>query len=298
MEVMEGKTETPRRTASQVSALDKIIVAFAGPLFSFLLAVVFATLVWFVGRPVSEAESTTTIGYVAAGFAGRASRVEGRATRFLQSTATRSHGSAAWARTASRGASSAAKATRSQSRLNDRKTAPGDAHVLIPSPSRTTKPWMRKALREIGILPAQTPMVAKVSPDSAAEKAGLQPNDVILRDRRPARLHPGCHRRLREGSSRAHRTRSRSSGTDTTSSSPSPLRAPASRRYSLKAPRRRAGIEKGDTIIAVDGKRCPMASAITDYIEKHRRSADRLHRPGEERLRNVTITPQVPDRRD
>ena len=35
MEVMEGKTETPRELLPQVSALDKIIVAFAGPLFSF-----------------------------------------------------------------------------------------------------------------------------------------------------------------------------------------------------------------------------------------------------------------------
>src|SRR5271156_6590670 len=43
MEVMEGKTETPREALPPVSALDKIIVAFAGPLFSFGLAVVFAT---------------------------------------------------------------------------------------------------------------------------------------------------------------------------------------------------------------------------------------------------------------
>ena len=64
MEVMEGKTETPRELLPQVSALDKIIVAFAGPLFSFLLAIAFATLVWLAGRPVSEAEATTTVGYV------------------------------------------------------------------------------------------------------------------------------------------------------------------------------------------------------------------------------------------
>src|SRR6266853_1489674 len=44
--------------------MDKIIVAFAGPLFSFLLALAFAVVVMIVGRPVSEAEMTTTIGYV------------------------------------------------------------------------------------------------------------------------------------------------------------------------------------------------------------------------------------------
>src|SRR2546430_565982 len=37
-----------------------------------------------------------------------------------------------------------------------------------------TKAWMRKALRQIEILPAETPLVAKVEPDSPAAKAGLQ----------------------------------------------------------------------------------------------------------------------------
>src|SRR5688572_8738003 len=54
MEVMEGKVETPREQLPPISALDKIIVAFAGPLFSFLLAIIFAVIVWKVGRPVSE----------------------------------------------------------------------------------------------------------------------------------------------------------------------------------------------------------------------------------------------------
>src|ERR1043165_9268031 len=33
MEVMEGKTDTPREQLPSISVLDKIIVAFAGPLF-------------------------------------------------------------------------------------------------------------------------------------------------------------------------------------------------------------------------------------------------------------------------
>ena len=43
---------------------DKILVAVAGPLSSLGLAAVFAGAVWWMGRPVSEAEATTTIGYV------------------------------------------------------------------------------------------------------------------------------------------------------------------------------------------------------------------------------------------
>src|SRR5687768_8557956 len=64
MEVMEGKVETPREQLPPITALDKIIVAAAGPLFSLLLAFVFAVVVWQVGRPVSEAEGTRIIGYV------------------------------------------------------------------------------------------------------------------------------------------------------------------------------------------------------------------------------------------
>src|SRR5437764_13689464 len=61
MDMIEGKADIDRARLPQISALDKIIVAIAGPLFSFLLAVVFAIFIWVVGRPVSESEATTII---------------------------------------------------------------------------------------------------------------------------------------------------------------------------------------------------------------------------------------------
>src|ERR671936_2670603 len=64
MDIIEGKADLDREKLPAISALDKIIVAFAGPLFSFALAVVFAVIIWAVGRPVSESEATTTVGYV------------------------------------------------------------------------------------------------------------------------------------------------------------------------------------------------------------------------------------------
>src|SRR5512136_28504 len=54
MEAIEGKTEASAEPLPPISAVDKILVAFAGPLFSFLLALLFAVVVWVVGRPVSE----------------------------------------------------------------------------------------------------------------------------------------------------------------------------------------------------------------------------------------------------
>ena len=53
MDIIEGKADVDRAQLPKISALDKIIVAFAGPLFSVLLALFFACVVWAVGHPVS-----------------------------------------------------------------------------------------------------------------------------------------------------------------------------------------------------------------------------------------------------
>src|SRR3954466_6270263 len=64
MDIIEGKADLDRAKLPKISALDKIIVAFAGPVFSLLLALFFAGVVWAVGHPVGEAEATSTIGYI------------------------------------------------------------------------------------------------------------------------------------------------------------------------------------------------------------------------------------------
>src|SRR5437764_4941402 len=64
MDIIEGKADVDRGQLPPISAIDKIIVAVAGPLFSVLLAVALATLIWVVGYPVSEADTTTMVGYV------------------------------------------------------------------------------------------------------------------------------------------------------------------------------------------------------------------------------------------
>src|ERR1700761_5175447 len=64
MDIIEGKADVDREQLPPVSAIDKIIVAIAGPAFSVLLAVVISTLIWGVGYPVGESDMTTTVGYV------------------------------------------------------------------------------------------------------------------------------------------------------------------------------------------------------------------------------------------
>ena len=67
MDIIEGEADVPRETLPPISAFDKTIVAFAGPLFSFLLAIALACVVWGVGKPVTKADTTTIVGHVTAG---------------------------------------------------------------------------------------------------------------------------------------------------------------------------------------------------------------------------------------
>src|SRR5438132_13178240 len=59
MDIIEGKADLEREKLPVISATDKIIVAIAGPLFSLLLALFFAGVVWIAGHPVAESDTTT-----------------------------------------------------------------------------------------------------------------------------------------------------------------------------------------------------------------------------------------------
>ena len=175
MEAVEGKAGVSGSDLPPIKPLDKIIVAAAGPLFSFLLALVFATIVWAVGRPMAEADTTTTIGYVApdvpaanAGFkpGDKVLEVDGHpVTRFNGMV-----DSIGWYVVRSEGATIPFKVQR------------GDQTLIINSGFERpeTSGWERKSLRQVGLQPAITPIVAKVAPDSEAAKAGLQANDEIV----------------------------------------------------------------------------------------------------------------------
>lgn len=184
-ESLEGPSpgDLTREQLPPVSALDKIIVAFAGPLFSFLLAFVFAIIVWAVGKPVSEGEATTTVGHVVPG--GPAFRagmrpgdviesIEGRpVSRFFGLTQ-----SVVWAITRSEGATIPIEVKRDDKLL-----------TLNVLPYYEARPgWGRKSTRQILVEPAYTPLVGKVEPGSAAAQAGIQPGDA-LRTADGAKLH-------------------------------------------------------------------------------------------------------------
>lgn len=175
METIEGKTEERAEPLPPVSALDKIIVAFAGPLFSFLLAIAMAFIVMSVGRPVSEAEGTTTIGYlVEGGPAEMAGLKPGDKILEVDGTPVTKFGgmgdSVTWHVVRSIGKTIEVKVERN-----------GQVLEFFPKPTQEpTKAWERKSLRQIGVAPAVSAVVAEVKPESPAANAGLKIGDRVV----------------------------------------------------------------------------------------------------------------------
>jgi regulator of sigma E protease len=185
MDIIEGKADVDRAKLPPISAFDKIIVAVAGPLFSLLLALAFACLVWAVGHPVNESDMTTTIGYVEkdspAGKAGllagdKILEVDGKPVKRFSGM----NDSVIWNVVRSEGAAIPFKIERNGKTLS---------FSVVPYKSET-RGWARKSIRQVLIYPAQTPIIEKVQPSTPAAAAGLKSHDVILGYNDTAIYHP------------------------------------------------------------------------------------------------------------
>jgi regulator of sigma E protease len=184
MEAIEGKGETPVEQLPNVSALDKIIVAFAGPLSSFLLAIAFAFIVWGVGRPSNDTDNTTTIGWVDSdGPAWKAGlrpgdtilEIDGHAVDHFFPTASGGlhqglQDSINWRIITSEGTNIAIKYLRD-----------GQEQMAYATPyHRPTKWYERRDLRHILVYPAMRAVIDEVASNSPAALAGLTNGDEIL----------------------------------------------------------------------------------------------------------------------
>src|SRR6266446_7095515 len=293
MDIIEGKADVDREKLPPISAIDKIIVAFAGPLFSFGLAVAFAIFVSVVGRPVSESESTTTIGYVLpdspAAKAGlkpgdKILSIDGKpVTRF----GGMGDDSISWLIVRSEGDSIPITIARESGGKTETMTV--QAKPIVPP----TKAWMRKALRQIEILPAETPLVAKVEPESPAAKAGLKANDLIVAINGQRLYHIlGVADFIRDHPGESLTLTVERDGKEI----PLQLNAgnPSIASVFKDGPADRAGLKQGDVIVAVDGRKIASSLAISDYIKQHAGQpvAITVQRGAEQRT--VNVTPEVP----
>jgi regulator of sigma E protease len=173
MEALEGESTSDREALPAARPLDKILVAAAGPAFSLGLAFAMAVVVWAVGKPEIEFDSTR-VGMVVEGGAGQAAgfrigdeilEVDGAPVkRFLSGTE-----SVKWRVIRSEGETIPFLVRR-------------DGEVMTIHSGwtkRETAGWRRPALREVGIGPHLPPGVGFVVRGSPGEQAGLQSGDLV-----------------------------------------------------------------------------------------------------------------------
>ncbi len=178
MEMIEGKNENSSGQLPNISALDKIIVAFAGPLFSLALAFVFAFIVWGVGKPVNGTDDSTVIGWVdptgPAGIAGlRAGdqiiEVNGHQVKNFMPTGALAE-SIKWCIITSTGTNIPIKYVRD-----------GKEAMAYPVPTNTPTKWYeRRSLRQISMNPQDKVVIGDIASNSPAAVAGLKTGDEVV----------------------------------------------------------------------------------------------------------------------
>ena len=173
MEAIEGGDSEKRKQLPPIKPIDKIIVAFAGPLFSFLLAFSAACAVWVFGKPADTVHSTV-VGYIQADSPAEKSgiqlgdeivAVDGEEVhRFLGGLDGLSE-----------------KIMLSKNKSVDITLKRDGVEQTVTSTFLVddTSWWQRRAMRRIGVSYGDPLVIDDVKKESPAERAGLLKGDVI-----------------------------------------------------------------------------------------------------------------------
>ncbi len=175
MESIEGGN-IDSKPLPKITPMDKIIVAFAGPLFSILLALLAAVVVWGVGKP-KDFIPTTTIGAVLEGSAGEKAGLR-PGDRILEINGKPVEGFAG-----SLDSITERIILSSGETIRFTVERPGMEEPLTLTSGFETEDsrwFQRRGLRQVGLAPAGPALVGQVYENSPAAEAGLEKGDIIL----------------------------------------------------------------------------------------------------------------------
>ena len=176
MEMLEGKNEG-KEPLPPIKPLDKIIVAFAGPLFSLGLAFFFALLVWGFGKPVREQLQSTIVGSVVPNMpAEKAGILPGDEILEIDGVKVQS-----FAGMVDSIMERIIYSEGKQITLLIKRSGADEPISIQSGYEKEDRPaHQRQDFRKIGVGPTSDSIIAATIPNSPAAKAGLVPGDQIL----------------------------------------------------------------------------------------------------------------------
>ncbi len=304
MDMIEGETTSDRARLPAVSPWDKIIVALAGPVFSLGLAALFAVLIYFVGRPVSEAEKSTVVGYVEPNSPAASARCDTPGVpdglrpgdRMLEvddrpvSRFIGMNGSVVWNIVRSEGETIPFKVMRPED--GSGQTLTFRAKPL--EPAATNGWWRRKSLRQVLLEPAYSSTVAKVEPGSLAEKAGLRENDEVTAIDGQRLYSPSGFAEALGGGKYGQSAMLTVKRGASSLQLPLPPMLLAVGEVIKDGPADRAGIKKGDLVVTIAGVPPERFSDFSKAVLAHRDQAFDITVQRDGRDVPLSVTPQVP----
>jgi regulator of sigma E protease len=183
MEAIEGKTDEKAEQLPNVSPLDKIIVAFAGPLFSFLLAIVFAMIVSQVGKPVTVTDKAPVLGWVVPdGPAWKAGIRPGDTILAIDDHPIKTYGPPSQDSITWRVITSKEPQIKLTYARTNATTMLVETNTVSATPYKEKTKWyQRKALRKILVNARSEAIVDSVLTNSPGDLAGLKPGDEIIK---------------------------------------------------------------------------------------------------------------------
>ncbi len=182
MRGIEGESSVDVRALPPISYATKIIVFAAGAFFNLIFAFLLATIIWFVGQPTSSDMATTRIGYVVPtleledGTSVTSPAVEAGLRIGDTVKAIDGRVLADWQDLMQTLVTGAGRTDDGRRQTVFTIERDGQVQDVVVHPRLGGD----EQVRRVGIAPAYELVVHAVTPDSAAAKAGVQPQDRIL----------------------------------------------------------------------------------------------------------------------